>query len=107
MLERSEGRLEGELIVSAETAASCAGRFGWSTDDELLLYAIHGALHLVGCDDQTGQDRKSMRKRESHYLRRFGIDPRYEENTSETHPPSGTSAGGTNRRDTNRQGATT
>jgi probable rRNA maturation factor len=37
------GALEGEIIVSAETAQRQALAFGWRGDDELLLYVIHGA----------------------------------------------------------------
>ena len=51
ILEEDEGFLDGEVIVSADYAAREAAQFGWSTDDELLLYVIHGLLHLVGYDD--------------------------------------------------------
>src|SRR5687768_3078951 len=37
VLEQSAAKLEGEIIVSAETALQSAERFGWSADDELLL----------------------------------------------------------------------
>src|SRR5947209_20458481 len=47
--------LDGEIIVSADHAASQAVHFGWSADDELLLYVIHGCLHLVGYDDTTAE----------------------------------------------------
>jgi len=77
-LERSERLLEAEVVVSAETAQQAASRFGWSAADELLLYVIHGALHLVGYDDQTPDGRAAMRARERACLARFGIEP-YEE----------------------------
>lgn len=41
----------GELIVSAETAAREAEKRGWPLERELLLYLIHGLLHLQGFDD--------------------------------------------------------
>ena len=53
LLEREVGRLEGEIVVSRDTAASSAPAYGWTPADELLLYVIHGALHLVGFDDTT------------------------------------------------------
>ena len=69
VLEEAEGYVEGEIIVSADTARSRAGEFGWSADEELLLYVIHGALHLAGYDDKEPADREVMREREQHYLR--------------------------------------
>jgi len=77
--ERSANHLEGEVIVSAETAAAAAPRYGWSVEDELLLYVIHGTLHLLGYDDTTTEKRDLMRSRECHYLGRFGLAPRYQE----------------------------
>ena len=39
--------VEGDVIVSAETAIRAAPiRFGWAAADELLLYVVHGTLHL-------------------------------------------------------------
>ena len=78
-LERRRGYLEGEVVLSADTAAGSCGRFGWTLDDELLLYAVHGTLHLVGYDDGAPEDRQRMRERESHYLAGFGLEARYDE----------------------------
>ena len=98
VLQREENRLEGEVVASAETAQRCAHRFGWSPADELLLYVIHGTLHLVGYDDQTPEQRAAMREQERAYLARFGLEPRYEEPDAEnedlgTSPPAGSSDG--------------
>lgn len=60
--------LEGEIIVSAEMAQQRADEFGWDWPDELLLYAIHGTLHLCGHDDHDDTQRQLMRQREMHYL---------------------------------------
>jgi probable rRNA maturation factor len=79
VLEQGTGFVEGEIIVSVETAQQAAQRFGWNADDELLLYVIHGALHLVGYDDQSAADQTAMRERERLYLQPFGLNPRYEE----------------------------
>ena len=48
-------------------------------EDELLLYAIHGALHLVGYEDLTAARRAEMRQREQFYLAMFGLTPQYQE----------------------------
>ncbi len=86
VLERSAERLEGEVVVSADTACRTAPRFAWSAADELLLYVIHGTLHLVGHDDRTPDDRAAMRARERACLGRFGLEPRYEEHDDDPTP---------------------
>ena len=78
LLERDAASLEGEVVVSAETARSSAGEFGWSEADELLLYIVHGTLHLAGYEDETKDQRTEMRNRERTYLAPFGLKPRYE-----------------------------
>ena len=68
ILERSEQCLEGEVVVSADTAVANAVRYQSTPDDELLLYVIHGMLHLVGYDDTTPAKRAVMREQEQKYL---------------------------------------
>jgi probable rRNA maturation factor len=82
VLEQAESLVEGEIVISADTATQIASRFGWDSADELLLYAVHGTLHLVGYDDQTVQGQNEMRERETFYLSQFGLCPRYEERGS-------------------------
>ena len=73
VLERDEGWLEGEVVASAETARREAPQFGWTPHDELLLYVVHGMLHLVGCDDRTAGQRVRMRTQERIALAECGI----------------------------------
>ena len=75
VLERDEDSLEGEIVVSAETAEVTAGWYDWPAEHELLLYAVHGTLHLVGYDDGTPEQRAAMRRAELAYLARLGIRP--------------------------------
>jgi probable rRNA maturation factor len=70
VLERSPKMLEGEVVVSADTARRSAPRYGGTAEEELLLYVVHGTLHLVGYDDATTHERVTMRKREREYLKR-------------------------------------
>jgi probable rRNA maturation factor len=74
-LERRGDYLEGEVVVSAETALRQASRYGWGEGDELLLYVIHGTLHLIGYDDLTRDDRVRMRAKEQRYLAALGCAP--------------------------------
>src|SRR5207244_2167908 len=53
VLDEHNGHLEGEVIISADTAAAAAEELGCTTDSEQLLYVIHGMLHLVGYGDKS------------------------------------------------------
>ena len=75
VLERSANSLDGEIIVSSDTATRLAPEFDWSSQSELTLYLIHGALHLVGYDDHSDEDRLEMRRMELQYLEKAGIAP--------------------------------
>lgn len=68
VLEQAPGTLEGEVVVSADTARANAARYRVAAESELLLYVIHGVLHLVGFDDATAPQRAAMRKMERRYL---------------------------------------
>lgn len=70
--------LDGEIIAGSDYAAREALRYGWTTDDELLLYIIHGCLHLVGYDDTTVAGKVEMRELEARYLEQFGLQHRFE-----------------------------
>ena len=61
-------RIDGEVLISAEMAVQMAGRFGWSPRDEVMLYLVHGLLHLCGYDDLTSAERRIMRGRERAIL---------------------------------------
>jgi probable rRNA maturation factor len=73
VLEQTSKYLEGEIVVSADTAAASAPNYNWTAANELLLYVIHGALHLVGYDDTATKKRSIMREKEGEYLARFGL----------------------------------
>lgn len=68
--------LDGELVISVETAVRDAGQHGWSPGAELILYAVHGLLHLCGYDDLSDDARPLMRVREREILTELGqLDP--------------------------------
>ena len=68
--------LLGQLIVSTDTAAMLAQDIGSTMQEELLLYVIHGMLHLVGYDDKQPAAAIEMRAAEKEYLSRFNIQHR-------------------------------
>jgi probable rRNA maturation factor len=71
-------QLTGQLIVSTDTAGRLAAELGGSLQEELLLYVVHGTLHLVGLDDQTDELAEEMRKSEKEILSEFGVIHRWD-----------------------------
>lgn len=72
--EPGSGAIEGELVVSAETAARAAASHSIAPEAELVLYIVHGLLHLCGFDDRDDAARAAMRAREAQVLQASGID---------------------------------
>jgi probable rRNA maturation factor len=64
----SDGHLEGEILVCPRVAIKNAEKYGLTPEEETLLYAVHGTLHLVGYDDKTPAAKRTMRKMEKKYL---------------------------------------
>lgn len=58
----------GEIVISAETASNYAADYGHTFDKELMLYMIHGLLHLAGHEDADPQERKVMEKIQEEIL---------------------------------------
>ena len=73
-------RIEGEVIVSTEMAAQSAEHFRWIPERELLLYLVHGVLHLCGYDDRSPVEQSLMRQREREILQRWNATPHYDDN---------------------------
>jgi probable rRNA maturation factor len=59
----------GEIIISTEFAATQAPKFGHTAEQEIMLYIIHGLLHLVGYDDHEAGDAKQMKRRQEQLLK--------------------------------------
>lgn len=74
VLDESQTHLEGELIASSDTAIQNAAEYGWSSENELLLYLIHGALHLVGFRDKNAEERAAMHEAEAAQLKKLGLE---------------------------------
>ncbi len=67
-----------ELFVCLDIARSASEQFGNSHSREVILYLVHGVLHLCGYDDHDPQDRRRMKQREQEILceldREFDLD---------------------------------
>jgi len=70
---QGNGGINGEIIASAELALHQAMASRGDPQAELLLYLVHGLLHLIGYDDRTTQDAKRMHEREDELLEKFGF----------------------------------
>lgn len=77
-LESETGSVAGEIVVSADTALRTAAQYGWLPHAELLLYAVHGALHLAGFDDHDPMEMARMRAAEVRILAEFKLRPHYD-----------------------------
>lgn len=65
----------GEIVICVPEARRRAKEQHGSVRNELLLYAIHGMLHLCGMDDRTQKGFERMHRMEDKILTRLGIGP--------------------------------
>ncbi len=72
-----EDTLEGDVALCVDEAARRAAERGHAVRDEVLLYAVHGLLHLLGEDDHTPADYARMHAREDALLTAIGVGPRF------------------------------
>jgi probable rRNA maturation factor len=74
-LDRETERVHfGEIVVSVDTARREAERRQAALSDELLLYAVHGFLHLLGYNDETEDERQEMADEQFAVLKAVGVD---------------------------------
>lgn len=71
--QQNAPQIEGELVVSRDTAARQSTSLGWPLEHELMLYIVHGTLHICGLEDHTREDRQIMRSAEQSVLQKLGI----------------------------------
>lgn len=69
--------VDGEIVVSIDTARREATRRGLSIHAELALYAVHGVLHLLGYDDKEEHGAARMHELEDEILSEVGIGAAY------------------------------
>jgi len=65
----------GEVVVCIDVARVASRRRGIALRHELLLYALHGMLHLCGYDDRNAADSRRMHAMEDALLSELGIGP--------------------------------
>ncbi len=75
---RRGGEVDGEVVVSMETARRQARRRRIPAEQELLRYAVHGTLHLLGHRDDRPDRAAAMHRIEDEVLRES--EPRRDQN---------------------------
>ncbi len=60
--------IEGEFYISLDVILQNSLRFRTAFGEELLRVTIHSALHLVGYEDASPEQRAAMSRREDDYL---------------------------------------
>lgn len=60
--------LSGDLFISIDSVRENAVEYGAEFDEEIHRVIVHGLLHLIGYDDHTPEDQKTMREKENYYL---------------------------------------
>ncbi len=58
----------GEILVCPAVAQDRASEFGHEVEQEVLLYCLHGMLHLTGYDDTTPKLAKEMADAQAQLL---------------------------------------
>jgi probable rRNA maturation factor len=79
----------GEVYVCVPMARRMAKLHDLPVLHELLLYSLHGLLHLSGFDDRTASDYRRMHRREDEILKRVGIGPVFAAPARKAPPPPG------------------
>ena len=66
-------KLEGDIAIGMEIAREYAADRGHEVKLELMLYVVHGCLHLCGYTDSDDESAAEMRVKERQYLAQLGL----------------------------------
>ena len=73
-LNNHNNSLNGEIVVSVETAVDTADKENVDVEGEIILYVVHGLLHLLGYSDVDRDDAVIMHEKESKILKALGYN---------------------------------
>lgn len=60
--------LSGDLFISVDSVRENSVFYGTDFENELNRVIVHGLLHLIGYDDHSDEDIRTMREKENYYL---------------------------------------
>ena len=63
----------GDIVISLEQALLQAEDYGHSIEREMGYLCVHAALHLLGYDHMTEEDKRVMREREEALLKSYDL----------------------------------
>ena len=66
-------KLEGDIAIGMEIAREYAADRSHEVKLELMLYVVHGCLHLCGYTDSDDESAAEMRVKERQYLAQLGL----------------------------------
>ena len=70
----SEGeKISGDLFISVDSVRENSIEDGTEFEEELHRVIVHGILHLIGYDDHTDEDIRTMRSKENYYLSLYDL----------------------------------
>jgi probable rRNA maturation factor len=81
-LDGHKRAITGEVAICVPEARRRAREHGTETKNELLLYALHGMLHLCGFDDRTDRGFDRMHRAEDMILTQLGVGPVFQHRSS-------------------------
>ncbi|MBP7088113.1 MAG: rRNA maturation RNase YbeY [Candidatus Omnitrophica bacterium] len=64
----------GEVIISVEEALKASEDSGYNWEKEIILYLVHGILHLIGYNDVTRSAKKIMERQQKKILDKVYTD---------------------------------
>ena len=73
-LDNHKNALNGEIVISVETAVDTAVKENVDVEGEIVLYVVHGLLHLLGYSDVNREDAIIMHEKESKILKALGYN---------------------------------
>ena len=70
----SEGeKISGDLFISVDSVRENSIEYETEFEEELHRVIVHGVLHLIGYDDHTDDDIRTMRSKENYYLSLYDL----------------------------------
>lgn len=70
----SEGeKISGDLFISVDSVRENSIEYETEFEEELHRVIVHGVLHLIGYDDHTDEDIRTMRSKENYYISLYDL----------------------------------